>query len=47
MSSQDSGIIKVDKIQETSTFNIIECLNRFINIQKNKNKSKNLFKIVL
>ena len=40
MSSQDSGIIKVDKIQETSTFNIIECLNRFINIQKNKNKSK-------
>ena len=40
MSSQDSGIIKVDKIQETSTFNIIECLNRFINIQKSKNKSK-------
>ena len=40
MSSQDSGIIKVDKIQETSTFNIIECLSRFINIQKNKNKSK-------
>ena len=40
MSSQDSGIIKVDKIQETSTFNIIECLNRFINIKKNKNKSK-------
>ena len=40
MSSQDSGIIKVDKIQETSTFNIIECLNRFINIQKNNNKPK-------
>ena len=40
MSSQDSGIIKVDKIQETSTLNIVECLNRFINIQKNKNKSK-------
>ena len=39
MSSQDSGIIKVDKIQETSTLNIVECLNRFINIQKNKNKS--------
>ena len=40
MSSQDSGIIKVDKIQETSTFNLVECLNRFINNQKNKNKSK-------
>ncbi|MDA9733048.1 LptF/LptG family permease [Candidatus Pelagibacter sp.] len=40
MSSQDSGIIKVDKIQETSTLNIVECLNRFINIQENKNKSK-------
>ena len=40
MSSQDSGIIKVDKIQETSTLNIIECLNRFINVQTNKNESK-------
>ena len=40
MSSQDSGIIKVDKIQETSTFNLVECLNRFINIKKDKKKSK-------
>ena len=40
MSSQDSGIIKVDKIQETSTLNIIECLNRFINVQTNKNEPK-------
>ena len=35
MSSQDSGIIKVNKIQETSTLNLIECLKRFINNNKN------------
>ncbi len=38
MSSQDSGIIKVDKIQETSTSNLVECLNRFLN--KNNKNSK-------
>ncbi len=35
MSSQDSGIIKINKIQETSTLNLIECLKRFINNNKN------------
>ncbi len=35
MSSQDSGIIKVNKIQETSTLNLVECLNRFTNNNKN------------
>ena len=40
MSSQDSGIIKVDKIQETSTLNLIECLNRFRNNNKNLKDSK-------
>ena len=29
MSNQDSGIIKVDKIQETSTINLLKCVNRF------------------
>ena len=29
MSNQDSGIIKVDKIQETSTINLLRCVNRF------------------
>ena len=29
MSNQDSGIIKVDKIQETSTLNLVLCINRF------------------
>ena len=38
MSSQDSGIIKVDKIQETSTPNLIECLNRFLNKQNKGSK---------
>ena len=27
----DSGIVKVDKIQETSTHNLIECLERYLN----------------
>ena len=31
MASHDSGIIKVDKIQETSTANLIICMNRFEN----------------
>ena len=40
MSSQDSSIIKVDKIQETSTYNLILCLDRFINFEdKTKKKS--------
>ena len=43
MSTHDSGIIKVDKIQETSTKNLIICINRFENIftkfnKNNKNK---------
>ena len=36
MSNQDSGIIKVDKIQETSTLNLILCINRFEKIFSNK-----------
>ena len=38
MSTQDSGIIKVDKIQETSTLSLIICINRFENFFKNLNK---------
>ena len=40
MSRHDSGIIKVDKIQETSTFNLILCLNRFLNFYEKINKEK-------
>ena len=40
MSSQDSSIIKVDKIQETSTYNLILCLNRFINFNEKKKSIK-------
>ena len=44
MSSQDSNIIKVDKIQETSTYNLILCLDRFVNIEdKNKKKHSSQF----
>ena len=44
MSSQDSSIIKVDKIQETSTHNLILCLGRFINFDnKIKKKKSNKF----
>ncbi len=39
MSSQDSGIIKVDKIQETSTSNLVECLNRFLKKQNKNSKT--------
>ena len=35
MSNQDSGIIKVDKIQETSTINLLRCVNRFEKIFSN------------
>ena len=35
MSNQDSGIIKVDKIQETSTINLLKCINRFEKIFSN------------
>ena len=38
MSTQDSGIIKVDKIQETSTLSLIICINRFENFFKNLKK---------
>ena len=40
MSSQDSSIIKVDKIQETSTYNLILCLDRFINSDRKDKKNK-------
>ena len=40
MSSQDSSIIKVDKIQETSTYNLILCLDRFINFNEEKKSIK-------
>ena len=44
MSSQDSSIIKVDKIQETSTYNLILCLDRFITLDdKTKKKGSNKF----
>ena len=43
MSNQDSGIIKVDKIQETSTINLLKCINRFekifLNISTKSNKT--------
>ena len=35
MSNQDSGIIKTDKIQETSTINLFLCVNRFEKIFSN------------
>ena len=40
MSSQDSSVIKVDKIQETSTYNLILCLDRFINFDGKTKKNK-------
>ena len=44
MSDQDSGIIKVDKIQETSTINLVKCINRFENsFQILKNDTKEIF----
>ena len=39
MSSQDSGIIKIDKIQETSTISLIICINRFENFFTNLKKN--------
>ena len=45
MSSQDSSIIKVDKIQETSTYNLILCLDRFINFD-GKAKKNNSTKFI-
>lgn len=39
MSSQDSSIIKVDKIQETSTYKLLLCLNRFTNFYEKDNKN--------
>ena len=44
MSNQDSGIIKVDKIQETSTINLVLCINKFEKIfLKNSIKSEQNF----
>ncbi|WP_440690517.1 LptF/LptG family permease [Candidatus Pelagibacter sp. HIMB1782] len=44
MSDQDSGIIKVDKIQETSTLNLLLCVNRFEKIfSNNLIKSEKIF----
>jgi len=45
MSTQDSSIIKVDKIQETSTYNLILCLDRFINFD-DKVKKNNSTKFI-
>ena len=42
MSSQDSSIIKVDKIQETSTYNLILCLDRFINFNDKTKKNSSI-----
>lgn len=44
MSNQDSGIVKVDKIQETSTVNLFLCVNRFEKMfSSNLIKSKKTF----
>ena len=43
MASHDSGIIKVDKIQETSTANLIICMNRFEKLFKQINKNEKKF----
>ena len=43
MSSQDSTIIKVDKIQETSTYNLILCLDRFIKPEDKAKKNSSKF----
>ena len=43
MASHDSGIIKVDKIQETSTANLIICMNRFEKLFKQNNKNEKKF----
>ncbi len=43
MSSQDSSIIKVDKIQETSTYNLILCLDRFLNSNGKAKNNSNRF----
>ena len=40
MSTHDSSIIKVDKIQETSTIKLFICLNRFLNFYKNNKDTK-------
>ena len=44
MSNQDSGIIKINKIQETSTIKLIHCVIKFEDIFQNiKLKNKNEF----
>ena len=44
MSDQDSGIIKTDKIQETSSLKLLLCLNRLENFFSNfKIKNKNIY----
>ena len=44
MSNQDSGIIKIDKIQETSTLQLLQCVNRYQNyFQKIKKNDKEIF----
>ena len=40
--AQDSSIIKVDKIQETSTYNLILCLDRFINFNDKTKKNSSI-----
>ena len=41
----DSGIVKVDKIQETSTHNLIDCLERYLNYDFVNKKSISNIKI--
>ena len=45
LSQLDSGVIKVDKIQETSTFDLIKCLKRFFksNLSINLEPSQGVF----
>ena len=41
----DSGIVKVDKIQETSTADLIECIKKYFNHNLSSNKSVSGIKI--
>ena len=48
MSDQESGIIKIDKIQETSTIKLLICITRFEEIFSDLKVMKdiNIFKTV-
>ena len=45
MAQLDSGIVKVDKIQETSTADLIECIKKYFNHNLSSNKSVSGIKI--